>query len=141
VPELALSFMRNFAQRCQKELSHIEDDAMILLKGYPWPGNIRQLENVIERAVVICEKPYLSVQELPEMVDHALGEEELQAAAAHTTESPPRLPRARAEREQLEREQLVRALAAADGNKAEAARAMGVARSTLVSRLKKLGLS
>ena len=40
-----------------------------------------------------------------------------------------------------EREQLVRALAAADGNKAEAARALGVARSTLVSRLKKLGLS
>jgi len=45
------------------------------------------------------------------------------------------------ERERFEREQLVRALAAADGNKAEAARALGIARSTLVSRLKKLGLS
>ena len=47
----------------------------------------------------------------------------------------------RTERERRERERLVRALAAADGNKAEAARALGLARSTLVSRLKKLGLS
>jgi transcriptional regulator of acetoin/glycerol metabolism len=47
----------------------------------------------------------------------------------------------RGERERAEREQLVHALAAADGNKAEAARALGIARSTLVSRLKKFGLS
>jgi two-component system response regulator AtoC len=138
--------MRQSAQRCQpqKEMSHIDDDALALLKGYPWPGNIRQLENVIERAVVICEKSYLSVQELPVEIVHNLEiHEEIQTSAARSTDMPQRssMPRARAERDQLEREQLVRALAAAAGNKAEAARAMGVARSTLVSRLKKLGLT
>ena len=126
-------------------MTHIDDDALALLKAYPWPGNIRQLENVIERAVVICDKPYLSVQELPAEIvrrpgifdrgrDSDVGRPHDRDAAA--------LPRlVRAERDQQEREQLVRALAAAAGNKAEAARAMGVARSTLVSRLKKLGLS
>jgi transcriptional regulator of acetoin/glycerol metabolism len=54
---------------------------------------------------------------------------------------PPGIQGERVEREKREREQLVRALAATGGNKAEAARALGMARSTLVSRLKKYGLS
>jgi transcriptional regulator with GAF, ATPase, and Fis domain len=142
IAELATLFMRQSAQRCQKELAHIDDDALVLLKAHSWPGNIRQLENVIERAVVICDKPYLSVDELPAEIVHNLEiHEGTPTAAGRPTEIQQRFLPRRAERDQLEREQLVRALAAAAGNKAEAARAMGVARSTLVSRLKKLGLS
>jgi DNA-binding NtrC family response regulator len=141
IPELALFFMRQSATRCHKEITQIDDDAMLLLKAHTWPGNIRQLENVIERAVVICDKTFLSVQELPDDIVQVFAQgdvAEIQRAAARITEPATRFP---AERDQHEREQLVRLLAAADGNKAEATRAMGIARSTLVSRLKRLGLN
>ena len=142
IAELAMHFVRLSSQRCRRDVLQIDDDVLSMLKSYAWPGNIRQLENVIERAVVITEGNTITLNELPA---------ELLAPAASASDSnmvltpvrafrqnQPHLPRI--ERDRLEREHLVRALAAADGNKAEAARALGVARSTLVSRLKKLGL-
>ena len=102
-------FMRQSARRCQKELTHIDDDAMALLKAHAWPGNIRQLENVIERAVVICDKPYLSVQELPaEIARRASPPRRKSSFRPRRPRSPSRHRgrcRARAERDQLEREQ------------------------------------
>jgi transcriptional regulator with GAF, ATPase, and Fis domain len=146
IAELALHFLQLHGQRSGKRIPQIDDDALTLLKAYPWPGNIRQLENVIERAVVVAEGPSITIAELPgELVECC-------ASADHTALIGPNgdgkhafLPAGirgeRADRERRERERLVRALAAANGNKAEAARRLGLARSTLISRLKKLGLS
>jgi transcriptional regulator with GAF, ATPase, and Fis domain len=153
VPELALHFLRIYAQRSGKEMGGIDDDAMVRLKGYAWPGNVRQLENVIERAVVIAEGAVVTADDLPEelLLETAADDTALEEPEEHNGAwAPPHfgtspvlasvVQTARAERERREREQLVRALAAAGGNKAVAARALGVARSTLVSRLKRLGL-
>src|ERR1019366_6352103 len=52
VPELVTFFMQQFSLRSRRSILQIDDDALILLKAFAWPGNIRQLENVIERAVV-----------------------------------------------------------------------------------------
>jgi len=146
IVELAGHFLSLHAQRCGKGLLQIDDDAMAMLKGYSWPGNIRQLENVIERAVVVSEGTEIGVADLPsELVgavehayefklDHANGNN-------HSPDGPIGVWEEREERDRRERERLVRALATAKGNKAEAARALGLARSTLVSRLKKHGLS
>src|SRR5262249_25863883 len=65
IAELALHFMRQFATRSHKHVQQIDDDVLTVLKAYSWPGNIRQLENVIARAVVICEGPLLTIDELP----------------------------------------------------------------------------
>jgi transcriptional regulator with GAF, ATPase, and Fis domain len=145
IPELAQHFLRLHARRTAKPVTGIDDDALALLKGYAWPGNIRQLENVIERAVVIADGPIVTPTELPP----ELHEEEVEPAgngsnghrsshlgAGLITENDYRNERGRSEREFL-----VRALAAAGGNKAVAARALGIARSTLLSRLKRHGLS
>jgi DNA-binding NtrC family response regulator len=138
-----LHFMGQSARRCRKDVQAIDDEALAALKAFAWPGNIRQLENVIERAVVISEGTVLTADELPPEVfalpPGVVAEYEVPApvrAAARSNGGG-----LKSERDRFEREQLVRALAAADGNKAEAARALGIARSTLVSRLKKLGLS
>jgi transcriptional regulator with GAF, ATPase, and Fis domain len=146
VPELVVHFMRQSALRCGKPPMAIDDEALAALKAFAWPGNIRQLENVIERAVVIAEGTMLTLHELPEEVhaaDAPVVRESrreparpLVAVEAHSNGTS-----LRSERERFEREQLLQALRAAVGNKAEAARALGIARSTLVSRLKKLGLS
>jgi transcriptional regulator with GAF, ATPase, and Fis domain len=149
VPELALHFLHLYAERCHKAVAQIDDDAMAMLKSYHWPGNVRELENVIERAVVVTEGPTILPADLaPEL---ALAKAVPQAHSTpasswpDTNGSSARLlsDGIRAEREdhdRRERERLVRALAAANGNKAEAARGLGLARSTFLSRLKKHGL-
>ncbi len=166
IPELAQHFIRVYAARAGREPLHMDDDALALLKAHPWPGNIRELENVIERAVVIAEGQVLTAAELPIEVSGgtAIGIPNIHYADGHSFLSdddltepasilissdatrlvPPSTSlatHARAETDRREREQLVRALSSAGGNKSEAARALGVARSTLVSRLKRLGLS
>jgi DNA-binding NtrC family response regulator len=141
VPELAHHFLKIYAIRSGKSLAQIEDEALLALRAYPWPGNVRELENAVERAVVVADGAILTVDDLPAEVRQA-------ADAAPVVFTPGAgLPEVhwgvRSEREgrdRRERESLLRALAATDGNKAEAARLLGMARSTLVSRLKKHGL-
>jgi transcriptional regulator with GAF, ATPase, and Fis domain len=167
IPELALYFLRLQCQRMNKTIVGIDDDAMCRLKGCAWPGNIRQLENVIERAVVVAESTQITVAELPpelhaepfpftpmpyrssESIDVAIrdaGQHWSPSSADTGIVATPSAMLAAiqnelAERDRREREKFVRALAAAGGNKAEAARALGLKRSTFISRLKRLGLT
>jgi transcriptional regulator with GAF, ATPase, and Fis domain len=139
VPELAQHFLKTYAGRCNAAVTEISDDALAALKGYSWPGNIRQLENVIERAVVMAEGTTVTLHELP---PELLSDGAREALAPDLGNGLSRGIRAeRDQRNHREKQELVRALAAAQGNKAEAARALGLARSTLLSRLKKHGLS
>ena len=142
IPELATFFIQQSCQRCRKDVLQIDDDALALLKAFGWPGNIRQLENVIERAVVIAEGNLLTLQDMPVELFHRDGDWNGASQPAQTPLEAEVAPPSnfRSDRDRFEREQLVRALADAGGNKAEAARILGIARSTLVSRLKKLGL-
>jgi transcriptional regulator with GAF, ATPase, and Fis domain len=143
--ELALHFLKLYAHRSGKTLTHIEDEALEALKAYHWPGNVRELENVIERAVVLADGPAITPAELPDEIPrsaeepepHANGVGPLAPAGADLT-----LPQGdwSAHQHQRERDRLVRALAAAAGNKAQAARALGMPRSTFISKLEKYGL-
>jgi transcriptional regulator with GAF, ATPase, and Fis domain len=143
IPELALHFLHIYAQRCDKTVEHIDDDALTVLKSYRWPGNIRELENVIERAVVVAEGSTIMASDLSPELSRAgkNGASEQSIANGAVNVHPAEGLRAeRQEYDRREREQMVRALATASGNKAEAARALGMARSTFISRLKKHGL-
>jgi transcriptional regulator with GAF, ATPase, and Fis domain len=140
IPELVGHFLHIYGEQSGKGELQLDDDALALLKAAPWPGNIRQLENVIERAVVIAEGTVVSADHLPPDLLNGMPQE-IATGNGFDEELPRGLEGERADRERREREQLVRALAATNGNKAEAARALGLKRSTLVSRLKKYGLS
>lgn len=137
IPELAAHFLKLYAARAGKEVPQLDDDALLALRAHVWPGNIRELENAIERAVVVADEGMIGLHDLPVEVSRG-------AVAETSLEWVPIESRGvlaeRAERHRRERDSLVNALAAADGNKAEAARLLGMARSTLVSRLKKFGL-
>ncbi|MFL5241113.1 MAG: sigma 54-interacting transcriptional regulator [Gemmataceae bacterium] len=149
IPELAVHFLRSFRGRSGKTQLQIDDDALLALKAYSWPGNIRQLENAMERAVVIAEGAAITPEDLPAEILHAVSldgssadwKDDFENELVSTTTIAGTDRFDRRQREQTERESLVRALALAKGNKAEAARALGMARSTLFSRLRKHGLS
>jgi transcriptional regulator with GAF, ATPase, and Fis domain len=147
LPELALHFLKQAAERCKKPTIQIDDDAMAILKAYHWPGNIRQLENVTERAVVIAEGSTVTLRELPDDILRAVDQQplplgdELSEDLADEPALVGNFSRERGERQRRERDLLVRALEKTAGNKAEAARALGLARSTLVSKLKKHGIT
>lgn len=64
IPELARFFLKKFSSKFNKNVQDITDSALELLMNYPWPGNIRELQNVIERAVVLAEKEKITPNEI-----------------------------------------------------------------------------
>ncbi|QDV34334.1 sigma 54-interacting transcriptional regulator [Tautonia plasticadhaerens] len=151
--ELAVTFLRRFAERSGKPITLLEDDAIEALTAYDWPGNVRELENVIERAVVLAEGPSITRDDLPPDLfgpssAYRLRRRAAAAAPGGRRGRPRRLASpagwdapgpdpADPELDAFERHQLRDALAEARGNKSEAARLLGLPRSTLVSKLKK----
>jgi DNA-binding NtrC family response regulator len=142
IAELALHFLHMYSRRSGRPVQQFDDDALAALKSYSWPGNVRELENIIERTVVIAEGPIITAADLPdELREPGMDPSHAWSDWTGNGITSVGVLAERGERARHDRDRLVRALAAADGNKAEAARALGLARSTLVSRLKKYGLS
>ena len=73
VPELALHFLARFAAEEGRRVNGIGNEALELLTGYTWPGNVRQLENAMFRAVVLADGPQLTVAEFPQIAAHVEG--------------------------------------------------------------------
>lgn len=73
ITELAYHFLARFAAEEGKRISSISEDALRLLKSYPWPGNVRQLENAVFRAVVLADTSELTVSEFPQIAAHVEG--------------------------------------------------------------------
>jgi transcriptional regulator with GAF, ATPase, and Fis domain len=141
--ELALHFLRIYRERSGKRITEIDEETLETLKAYDWPGNIRELENVIERAVVLADGAALTMQELPEELVRAVERRESRVprngtdGAEHLVAPEPEWS---AQWEERERERLTQALQAAQGNKTRAAKTLGMPRSTFVSKLEKHGL-
>jgi two-component system response regulator HydG len=131
IPVLAMHFAQKFGESLGRRIEQLSPAAADALAHYRWPGNVRELRNVIERAMVLGDGPILDVDDLPP--------ELLRAAPAASPEVPPdaKLVRPLAE---LEREAILAALAATDGNKARAAALLGIDRTTLYRKLKDYAL-
>ncbi len=145
--ELSLYFLTKANERAGKQIGYVDEFALEAMSAYHWPGNIRELQNVIERAVVMCEGRQITIADLPHAVAQATFNP-LLVSETHTPESRHRDPRRMAEAStsrtvigsEHERQQLVAALHRCSGNKAEAARLLGIPRSTFFSKLRRHGL-
>ena len=133
IPELVALFLERFNRRRNKAIESVEPDAMERLRAHDWPGNIRELENVLERAVLLCEGPRIAPDDLPP---------ELQGSALPGDEEPANTLRERIRREtrRMERDAIVEAMAATTGNVTRAARRLGLSRRGLQLKLKELGI-
>src|SRR4029450_9317462 len=73
VPELALHFLARFAAEEGRRVTGIAKETLELLTSYSWPGNVRQLENAMFRAIVLADGPQLTVAEFPQIAAHVEG--------------------------------------------------------------------
>src|SRR5258705_6866997 len=123
VPILAAHFVRAFGARMSKEISKISVDAVESLVRYSWPGNIRELQNVVERAVILSRGEVLDLTLLP-------SQEPLQREPVTLAEA--------------ERDHILKALDACNwvvGGAFGAAARLGVKRTTLIDKMRRRGLS
>jgi two-component system response regulator AtoC len=146
IPLLADHFIAKFNERLRKQVIDMAPDAIERLVAHQWPGNIRELENLMERTVLFCEGPQILVSDLPPEISH------LQPVALPTTVvAPPEAagptPAAgslkeavRAQTERVERELIQRALDETGGNVTQAARKLKISRKSLQTKMKEFGL-
>ena len=134
---LALHFLRTSAVRTGRtDLLGFTEDAIGLLKGYEWPGNVRALENAIERAVLLAAGPLITVTDLPERIRTGTRE----GPSSRGTQLPDSGIDLRAAVEEYESNLIRQALGRTGWNKNRAAQLLGLNRTTLVEMLKRKGI-
>ena len=136
IPLLANYFLKKLAERKMREINSISEEAMKLFCGYPWPGNIRELENIIERIVILKpDEGEVVSGDVPDKIKGHSGVDSIYPLdIPHEGVSLPSLIY------EMEKDFIKRALAKSDGVKARAAELLGINRTTLLEKMKKKGL-
>ncbi len=146
---LAEHFLRKYGRRNARAATAVSDDAKSVLSKYDFPGNARELENVIERAAILAhgdviEPAHLAFQTRPQLWDRPSSAGGGVAPTSQAGSSPQPTSEAQGDLttrlEDIERRELLAALERCGGNKAEVARTLGIQRTTLYYRLKRLGI-
>ena len=154
IPQLVTFFLSGFVKRFGKRIGSVSPETMGRLTSYAWPGNIRELQNIVERAVVLCEGPALELAQdlgpvstearaLPETVDATDGRETAAAAGPADGPGPPPESSALSTLGEAERRHIVAALERTGGvihGPRGAARILGLHPNTLRSRMERLGI-
>ena len=170
IPLLVDHFLARFNERLKKQVTGVEPAAIDALVSHGWPGNIRELENVIERTILFCEGQLIHVADLPGELGGAPGQavppiaaEERSPSTTISSGNLPAVPAAapsassaslppvgeevgslkeavRVETERVERELIQRALDETGGNVTKAARKLQISRKSLQTKMKELGL-
>lgn len=124
-------FVKRFSSRLNKPVRSVSDQALAVMRQHTWPGNIRELEHVMERACVLCENNTITVEQLPP---------ELQEP--DTAQTPQHGHQVNNVLDELESEEvrIAHTLQRTYGNKAQAARILGIDRSTLYRKIKLYGI-
>ncbi|MHC4070892.1 MAG: sigma-54 interaction domain-containing protein, partial [Planctomycetota bacterium] len=127
IPLLCDNLIKKLNQRLKRNCLGVDNDAIRMLLSYSWPGNIRELRNVIERAMILSTNQYVAAAELPAQITNAVEfrkySDDLRTAMAS-----------------YEKEHIRRVLLATGGNKERSARKLGINPSTLYRKMADLGL-
>jgi len=116
-------FFKKFAREASKQMPHLSDKAIQVLKGYHWFGNVRELQNIIQRLVIMSEDQVIDVPDLPSFMRF----------------SAPKDKGIKRTLEEIENEYILNVMADVKDNKTHAAEILGIDRKTLREKLKKMG--
>ncbi|GAB7082004.1 sigma-54 dependent transcriptional regulator [Megalodesulfovibrio paquesii] len=126
IPLLLDHFMALFARQLNKHIHGISEEALALIMDYHWPGNIRELKHALEHAFILCRGERIELEHLPKELREAAG------AGAAGISSPA---------VSLDVQALRDALVRTGGNKAKAARLLGISRQTIYRKLEEFGIA
>jgi len=136
LPLLVKHFLEKFNNRLGKNIRGISDQALAALADYDWPGNVRELEHIMERACVLCNNSTITTDHLSyEFTEPPHGPRSHQHVPAHGGESSSDIPESPLDSEN-EQERIIGVLIKCSGNKAKAARLLGIDRSTLYRKMR-----
>jgi sigma-54 dependent transcriptional regulator, acetoin dehydrogenase operon transcriptional activator AcoR len=131
IPFLVYDFLEEFSFKYQKQDYAIDKEALSILTGYGWPGNIRELRNMIERLVVLNDSGEITVTDVQQLlnfeVDH-LSPLDMKGISLSL------------EKERLEKERIIETLRNTYGNKSITAKQLGMSRATLYKKMRKYGI-
>ncbi|MGE5185517.1 MAG: sigma-54 interaction domain-containing protein, partial [Acidobacteriota bacterium] len=166
IPLLVAHVIKKFNERLKKNITGIADDALAALETHSWPGNIRELENVLERTILFCKGDRIERADLqltatpgvpsPTQPPPLAGAPELPRTITNDSGGLPAIPEeeeleggeisgslkdvVRAETARVERELIVKALDETGGNVTQAARLLKISRKSLQMKMKEFGL-
>lgn len=129
IPDLASHFLHHYSTKNRKDIKGYHPEALRLLMQYSWPGNIRELENTVERAVILCPGEYITPQEIPPQL---IPKDEIVKQISEVNKG--------FTLRDMEREMIRSTLEATGNNKSLAAKKLGVARQTLLNKIKEHNL-
>jgi DNA-binding NtrC family response regulator len=132
IPLLVEDFIKKHTKRMNKKIERISEEALAILMRYDWPGNIRELENVIERAIILSKSQIITLEDLPDFLNNLDKKEKLPEGINNLNlKDALRTP---------EKDLIVKALNTVEWNRNEAARVLGINRTTLYKKMLQFGL-
>ncbi len=129
IPELSRHFLKKYTKKNRKDIKSLHHDVLNYFMHYGWPGNIRELENTMERAVILCLGEQITINELPA---HLLPQGE--------SVDRPKVINSGFKLRDMEREFIKTTLAQNEGNRSKTAKLLGIARQTLLNKIKEYKL-
>ena len=133
IPLLVDGFIKKHSKSVSKRIEGVSEVTFSILMDYNWPGNIRELENVIERAIILSKGPVISMQDFPEFLGQNTRQEEIPAGDNNNFKLKDAL-------KNPEKDLITKALDTVSWNRNEAAKALGINRTTLYKKMQSFGL-
>jgi two-component system response regulator AtoC len=141
IPQLAAHFIEKYNRRLNKRIEGISDEALVLLQAWPWPGNIRELENLMERVILFSDGPRIEVRDLPEGVRGGMPSAPFfPAGATPQLGETPLKEFLKQKQAEIEKSFIIQALAKTEGNVTRAAKLLQISRKSLQTKMKEFGL-
>ena len=136
IPMLVKHFFDLHTKREGKKFNPLSKEIIEMLQRYPWPGNIRELENIVERAIILGKEPELRIHDFPEN----LGQKNFIEERTYNDGNNEKTANGPLSLKDMEYQKMVNALKECSGNISKAAKILNVSRDTLYRRMKKHGI-